>query len=257
MSNTHSPILFTAILGAVMVLGLAAPDARADVKVQTVTHFSGFAGMGASDMHSVEYFQGDKKRSETSLKFTGAVMGSLQKWMTHNDQGSQFITIYRVGENRMFVLEPGKKTYRESPIYTPPQAEKHAESPSSGASDTSKSGQDDAEEVRVVKSELKIQDTGKTQVINSFNTHEYLLTWDLETENVKTNERGRSLLTTELWNSEDARFTAARNEEQLYNRAYAKLFKVAMPTDMAKQFGLERLGYLSSGDLKSFSDKLS
>ena len=62
----------------------------------------------------------------------------------------------------------------------------------------------------MVKSELKMRDTGKTRVINGFNTRNYEVTWDVETENPKTHERSRSLMTTELWNSDNPRFQQLR-----------------------------------------------
>ncbi len=55
-----------------------------------------------------------------------------------------------------------------------------------------------------------MRDTGKTRVINGFNTRNYEVTWDVETENPKTHERSRSLMTTELWNSDNPRFQQLR-----------------------------------------------
>src|SRR5215469_1950330 len=52
--------------------------ARADVKMERVTHFGGFLGMGANDTTSTEYLQGLKKRDESNVKFTGSVLGALQ-----------------------------------------------------------------------------------------------------------------------------------------------------------------------------------
>lgn len=36
--------------------------------------------MSASDIPALEYYRGDKKCSQFSVKFTGAVPGTLQKW---------------------------------------------------------------------------------------------------------------------------------------------------------------------------------
>lgn len=252
MKNVNLKIALTAALG--LALGLILASARADVTVQTVTRFGGIAGMGASDITNTSYLQGHKKRSESSVKFTGAVLGIMQKWMSHGDKGGNSVTIYRVDENRKLALNTDKKTYREEPIYAPPQPSQESDKSSSS---TSNSGEKKESDVHVVKSEFNVQDTGKAQVINGFQTHEYLLTWNLETENTKTRERGRSLLTTELWNSEDARFATARKEEAAYSHAYAKLLNFSMPADTAKQYGLLQMGYLTAKDVKPFTDKLS
>ncbi|MGH8307618.1 MAG: hypothetical protein ACRER0_05025 [Gammaproteobacteria bacterium] len=252
MRDVYSKFGLTVIL--VLTLGLALPAARADVKVETLTHFDGIAGMGASDIHSQEFYRGDKKRSESNVKFTGAVLGALQQWRNRGDNGSDSVTIFRVDENKMFTLNPGKKAYREQPIYTPPKPGQEHKSSSSGASQSSQSEKND---VRVVKSELAVKDTGKTRIINGFKTREYLITWNLETENVKTHEHGRSLLTTELWNSDDTRLAAARRDVDNYNRAYARLFHAAMPADLAKQYGMQQFTFLTGKDMKAFTDKMN
>ena len=257
MTNVSRKIALTAVLG--LIMGLALTSIRADVKIQSLTHFGGIVGMGASNITNTSYLQGHKKRSESNTQFTGAILGTLQKWK-HGDKGSNEVIIYRLDENRKFILDSDNKTYREEPIYTPPQP-----SQQTGSSATSNnSGEQKENDERVVKNEFKVQDTGKRQTINGFQTHEYLVTWDLETENTKTHEHARSLMTTELWNSDDARLAAARTQQAAYNQAYAQLMHIPMPSDMAKQYGLLQLnmspngrGQLTDKDMKSFMDKLS
>ncbi len=257
MTNVNRKFTLTVVLG--FILGLAFTSVRADVKIQSLTHFGGIAGMGASNITDTSYLQGHNKRSESNTQFTGAILGTLQKWK-HGDNGSNAVTIYRVDENRKFILNTDNKTYEQGPIYAPPQPSQQTEpSPSSKSS-----GEQKENDTRVVKNEFKVQDTGKRQTFNGFQTHEYLVTWDLETENAKTHEQSRSLMTTELWNSDDARFAAIRKQQADYNQAYAQLLHRPMPSDMAKQYGLLQLhmsvngnGPLTDKDMKSFMDKLS
>jgi hypothetical protein len=250
MTNVNINIALTAALG--LILGLAISPVRADVKVQSVTHFGGIAGMGASDISNTSYLQGIKKRVESNVKFTGAILGALQKWK-HGDKGSSEVTIFRLDGNRKFLLNTENNTYREEPIYTPPRPTQEARS---SASSRNSSGQKE-NDVRVVKNEFNVRDTGKTQNVNGFQTREYLVTWNLETENIKTHEHSRSLMTTELWNSEDARFISAHKEEATYNRAYAQLMHMPTTGDMAKQFGLTQVTFLRDKDMKPFLEKLS
>jgi hypothetical protein len=257
MTNVNSRIALTAILG--LIMGVSFPSVRADVKIQTVTHFGGIAGMLASNITDTSYLQGHKKRSDSNTQYTGAILGTIQKWK-HGDKGSSSATIYRVDENRKFILDTDNKTYKEEPIYTPPQPSQEAQPSAS----TNNSGAQKGNDLRVVKNEFNVKDTGKSQTINGFQTHEYLVTWDLETENTKTHEHSRSLMTTELWNSDDAHLAAARTQQVAYNQAYAQLMHIPMPSDMAKQYGLLQLnmspngrGQLTDKDMKSFMDKLS
>lgn len=251
MTNVNPRFVLTILLGP--ALGLALTCARADVKVQSLTYFSGVVGVGASDITDTSYLQGHNQRVESNLKFTGAVLGTMQKWMSHGDNSGNTVIIYRVDENRKLTVDADNKSYREQPIFTPPQPVQ--ENPSASA--TSNPGQQQESDVRVVKNEFNVKETGKTQTINGFKTQEYLVTWNLETENTKTHEHARSRMTTELWNSEDARFTAARKEQAAYNQAYAKLMHKPMSADMTKQFGLMQLNYLNDKDMQPFVDQLN
>ncbi|HVA54525.1 MAG TPA: hypothetical protein VNI53_01815 [Gammaproteobacteria bacterium] len=71
-------------------------------------------------------------------------------------------------------------------------------------------------------------------------------------------------MTTELWDSEAARFIAVRKEQVAYNQAYAQRMHMPMLSDMAKQNDLLQLNVSTHGkeqltdeDMKSFADKLS
>ncbi|MHB8405024.1 MAG: hypothetical protein ACYDCJ_06355 [Gammaproteobacteria bacterium] len=253
MINVDRKIALTAALG--MTLGLAISTVQADVKVQTITHFGGVAGVGASDISDTSYLQGHTKRTDTSIKFTGAVLGTLQKWMSHAPQGGGDITIYRVDQNTQIELHPDKRTYSERPIYTPPAPGEERSAPSGGASNAPRRQQSD---VRVVKSELKVRDTGKTRVINGFNTRNYEVTWDVETENLKTHERSRSLMTTELWNSDDPRFQQLRREERAYSQAYLRLLHLPemYASVDSRQLGLDRMPFASEQGQKELFGKL-
>lgn len=252
---TRKAALSAAVLAGLLGAGVG----RADVKLQTVTHFGGIAGIGESDLTDVSYLQGHSKRTETSIKFTGAVLGTLQKWVSHGAQGTNLIHIYLLDQNKLITLNPEKKTYSEQPIYTPPQP---GEQPEAQASSSEEPGtaprRPEQSDVRVVKSEFKVRDTGKTRLINGFNCRNYELTWDIETENVKTHERGRSLMTAELWNSADARFEKVRREELDYSRAFVRLMHLPqLYSGMdARQLGLNQLPFATAQGQKELFDKL-
>src|SRR5690242_6475210 len=148
-------------------LGLLAPlAAQADVKTEHFTHFGGVLGMGASDITTTEYLQGLKMREESSIKFTGAVLGALQRLASHGDKGNQSVSILRVDENKRYSLKTDKQTYSESPLYQP---EKKGDSSGNG-----KDKEDD--DTKITKNEFMVKDTGKKKAINGWDCHEYIIT---------------------------------------------------------------------------------
>ena len=229
--------------------------ARADVRMQSVTHFGGIAGMGASDITSTSYLQGHKKRTESNIKFTGAVLGALQKWMSH-DNGNNLIDIYLVDQNQLLELHPDKKTYAERAIYTPPQPVQEQQAV---ASSTPGPQQHENNDVRVVKSEFDVKNTGESRNINGFSTHHYVVTWYVETENLKTHERGKSLMTTDMWNSTDARFETVHKEELAYSQAYLKLLHLPEMYSRVdvKQLGLDKLPFTTARNQEELFHKMS
>ncbi|MGH8403699.1 MAG: hypothetical protein ACRESO_09890, partial [Gammaproteobacteria bacterium] len=50
---------------------------------------------------------------------------------------------------------------------------------------------------------------------------------------------------------------AARKHVDNYNWAYARLFHVAMPVDLAKQYGMQQFAFLTGKDMQAFTDKMS
>ncbi|MGE5624839.1 MAG: hypothetical protein ACM3ZT_04750 [Bacillota bacterium] len=237
-----------AAASAVTLLVLAPLTARADVTIGRFTHFGGVLGMGANDTTSTEYLQGEKKRDESNTKFTGSVLGALQHFSS-GDKGSNHVSIMRVDENKLYTLDVDKKTYSEHPLYQPPEPGK------GGENGTEENKQD--KDTKITKNEFTVKDTGKTQKINGFDTHEYVLTWDLETENTKTGATSKSLMTTDMWNSTDARFSKVRDEELAFSKAYLKLMHLPSNPDELKQFGFTTASIRVNGeDAQKFFEKL-
>ena len=104
-----------------------------------------------------------------------------------------------------------------------------------------------------------MKDTGQTKNINGFDTHEYLVTWDLETLNTKTGEKGRDLMTTDTWTSLDPKLAKAWEAEETYDRAYRKLMHEPEP-DTNAVYAMYGLGAghveVEGQDMKSAIEKL-
>jgi len=161
MTNVIDRAALTAVLG--LVLALASAGARADVRILSVTNFGGIAGMGASDITDNSYLHGHDKRVESNIQFTGAILGTLQKWK-HGDKGSNGVTIYRLDENRKYLLDADSKTYRVEPIYVPPQTS--GADASSGAQGNSGGQQDN--DVRIIKTNSTSRTRAKARCSTAF-----------------------------------------------------------------------------------------
>ena len=240
---------------AATLMVLAPLTARADVKIETLTHLNDVTGISNHDSDTTDYFQGDKKREENQRKFTGNVLGAWQKFRGE-DKGSMDIDIYDVPANKHWNMDPQKKVYSVESIYDPNQPSKAP--PQGGTTQQQKEQQQD-QDVKVTKNEFTVKDTGQSETINGFDTHEYLVTWDYETQNTKTNETSKSLMTTDTWTSTDGKLVKAREAEVAYNKAYRQLMHIPEPeaNDASRVYGLEDGHVEVNGqDMKADLEKL-
>ena len=246
-----------AAASGVAMLLLAPLAAQADVKVETLTHINEVTGVTNHDSDTTDYFQGSKKREENLRKFTGSVLGAWQKFRGE-DKGSMDIDIYDVSSNKHWNVDPQKKVYNVDAIYDPNQPSK---APPEGGTTRQQEQQQEQQDkdVKVTKNEFTVKETGKTQTINGFDTREYLITWDYETQNTKTGETGKNLMTTDTWTSTDARLPKAREAEMAYEKAYAELMHMPAPatSEDARDYGLGngRI-YINGEEMKSAVAKL-
>jgi hypothetical protein len=239
-----------------LVFAAAAPSAWADVKVETLTHINEVTGVINHDSDTTDYFQGTKKREENLRKFTGSVLGAWQKFRGE-DKGSMDIDIYDVSANKHWNVDPQKKVYNVDAIYDPNQPSKAP--PEGGTTRQQQRQEQQDKDVKVTKNEFTVKDPGKTQTINGFDTHEYLITWDYETLNTKTGETGKNLMTTDTWTSTDGKLVKAREAERAYEKAYLELMHMPAPasSEDASDYGLGNGRIEINGqDMKSAVEKL-
>lgn len=248
-------LLKSAVASAVTCLLLAPLAAQADVKIETLTHLNEVTGLANHDSDTTDYFQGDKKREENLRKFTGSVLGAWQKFRGE-DKGSMDIDIFDVAANKHTNMDPQKKTYSVESIYDPNQPSK---APPEGGTTREQERQQQDKETKITKNEFTVKDTGQSKSINGFDTHEYLVTWDVETLNTKTGEKGRDLMTTDTWTSTDPKLAKARDAEAAYDKAYRKLMHEPEP-DTNAAYGMYGLGAghieVEGKDMQSAIEKL-
>ncbi|HEY3644269.1 MAG TPA: hypothetical protein VGM16_02935 [Gammaproteobacteria bacterium] len=238
-----------------LVFAAALPlAAQADVKVETLTHIEDVTGLSNHDSDTTDYFQGTKKREENQRKFTGSVLGAWQKFKGE-DKGAMDIDIYDVSANKHWDLDPQKKVYNVDAIYDPSRSDKAP--PAGGRNQQQKPEQD--KDQKVTKNEFTVKDTGQSKNINGFDAHEYLITWDYETQNTKTGETAKNLMTTDTWTSTDGKLVKARDAETTYEKAYFKLMQMQAPaSDDTNAFGLDSNAHIeiNGEEMKSAVAKL-
>ncbi len=253
--NKHTWISGLGAFGAAC-LALLPGTAQADVTIQRVIHIDEVTGITAHDTTETDYIQGDKKREEDLRKFTGSVLGAWQKFRGENN-GAPSVDIYLVGDNKHYDIDPNKKTYSVDAIYDPQQPAKG--NTQGGRPQQQQPQQDD--NVKITKNEFNVKETGQKKAINGFDTSEYLVTWELDTQNTKTGETSKSLMTADLWNSTDSKLAKAQQEQAAYMQAYLKLMNLpsSNPTELA-EYDLNGAtingAAITPADKKAFLDKL-
>jgi len=209
------------ISGFVCALALtaAAAPAAADAVIERFSRSDGFAGMGGFEMTTIEATSATAQREESRMKFTGGFLSAIQKMAGFGDS----VRITRLDRDVVWMLDPEKKTYTEAPL----TARGERERPAPGQRPQPK--KDEPSDWVVTRNEFKVEKTGGKKVINGFSCDEYLMTWLVETRNVKTGETGKSLMTNRQWTTpETAEIRAAQAEEQAYAKAYLKKIGLEM-----------------------------
>lgn len=245
-------LIFALTAGAFMTAAAPA-TVGADVTVERYIKSGGFGGVGASEGTSTDKISGLKKRSESSMKMTGKLGGFLGKFA--GDMGSD--EIVHVDEDRVISLNHKKKTYTERAI-TLPEEEGYPGSdgdPEEGSLDGGEEGEE--RNVRVVRNEITVKETGEKKTIGGFDCRRYVVTWILETEDLDTGERAASTMTSDLWNTPETKETKAlQKEETAFNQAYLKKMGLDLPPQKMKRFGLMAIAGMLGADREEMEKKM-
>ena len=252
MMNSRSTIRFTLfsliVSGAVFLSGVTA---SADVTVERFTKFGGYYGQGAFEANEKVSYRGLNQRTDRTRKFTGSFLSKVTGL-------SEASTITRIKKDVIWEVDHKGKSYTEGKI-TPERAEQSEEggSSSKGNSGSKGKGEQDKKTHRVIKNEVKVKDTGEKRKINGFACKRYILTWELVTEEIETKARSTSLMTNDMWNTNNSKATKAlQASENDYMRAYLKKLKLDVsPADM-KQMGLKYIAVASPGDAKKLRKQI-
>lgn len=200
--------VITAGLGALLLAGLAAGSARADVMAERFVKLK-LTGTSNTVEHNEKIaYQGMKKRSDPITDYksgTTLLWGSAKQW-----------TVTRLDTDLVWQMHDAKKAFTEQPLSSlKPQ-------------DMAQKEEKEAPDTKLISSEVKGERTNQTKTINGFATRLYTVTWALEVERTETKKHVKCRFTADFWNAEnDAKLKAFGLESNAFEVALRK--KLGLP----------------------------
>ena len=199
-----------------VVLGVLAAPALAGVVKKSRTQVT-FKGFGSLTMEQGERIAPDKKASETKTDFKGK--GLLGKTLGSSLlRSGSFGEIVDLEALTVTSLDNKKKEYQTKPIEKIQVGE--ASDEAGQEAETQPASESD---IKIIRSEFKVEATGETQTLNGFPCEKYAVLWEAEWENVRTQAKGTEKMTTMVWTTPmSGDLQAAQDEEMKFSRAYLK-----------------------------------
>ena len=212
-----------------LAMGIAAAPAFSGVVKKTKADVT-FKGFGRLTTARSEKLIADRMwvDSQNDFKGQGFLGGLAGKTILRPGNSGEIVNL---PELTVFKLDPKKKEYTVGPIKKLSEETKGEEAKSQGETQPSEERQSD---IKITRSEFKVEDTGETSTINNFPVKKYTVNWLTEWENVQTGEKGTNQLTTVVWATPISETLAqAQAEEMKFSREYLKA--IGLNTDQLQQ----------------------
>ncbi len=206
-----------------------------------------FKGFGKFSVLSEQKIAADRSFSQTKNDFKGqGIVGGLAAKTIL--RSGDFGEIVDLPSRVVYQLDNKKKEYTVLPIEKLKEKETGAET----AEPEEKESQPQESDIRIIRSEFKVDATGEEKLINQFNCKKYLITWLTEWENVRTRAKGRDLLSTEVWTTPSSGLIQqAQEEEAKFTNEYMKALGIelrAREKEILGQTWLNLLSQLKQGE---------
>lgn len=213
---------------AAVLLVLAAPMLAGVVKKSKsqVT----FKGFGTLSLEQSERLTAEKKASDSKTDFKGkGLLGkTLGSALLRSGSGGEIVDLPAM---TVTSFDNKKKEYSTRPI------EKIKLEQPSGQAEAGQEAEAkpvNESDIKIIRSEFKVEDTGETQTFNQFPCKKYAVNWEAEWENVKTKAKGTDKMTTLVWTTPmSGELQAAQAEELKFSRAYLKA--IGLDADVLKR----------------------
>jgi hypothetical protein len=184
-----------------------------------------FKKFGTFTSEQTEKLSTDKRLADMDSSFKGqGLLGGIFKAFFPTGRTGELTDL---GAKTITAIDHKRKEFTVTPI------EKFvADRNEAMAAQKQEQGQPEAQEsdIKIVKSEFKVEATGETKAINGFDCKKFLARWTVDWENVKTGDKGTDRLETVLWTTPAEALSAAWAEESAFGAAYLK----AMGLDVTK-----------------------
>jgi hypothetical protein len=241
-------------IGIVILAGLVllAPAFAGVVKTQKSS--LAFKSLGSFTSQTTDRLASDRRLTESESEFKGkGILGTLA--------GK---TIFRSGKTGELVdlaaltitsIDHKRKEYVVASI------EKFAQDRQAALADAGEKPADKdkpVSDIRIVKNEFKVEDTGEAKAVNGFDCRKYVVLWTVDWENVKTGEKGTDRLATDVWTTpESAALKGAQAEETAFAKTYLKAMGMDADKLQRDVLGTEWIAIMTSLDPMSGGAKRS
>ena len=188
-----------------------------------------FAKFGKFTSVQMAKISGLKKVTDSESRFKGrGIMGRLAgKFALKSGKTGEIIDlpemiIYKLNHKKKeYRVSPIEKIFEEGEIEEPVSEEEYEEEP-------------EESNIRIVRSEFKVEDTGESKTINQFPCRKYNIHWLVEWEDIKTGEKGTNRLSTIVWTTPlNGSIKKLREEEMNFTREHMK--RVGLDLDTIQQ----------------------
>lgn len=178
-----------------------------------------FKEFGKFTSEQSEKLTAEKKLTDSKSKFKGkGIMGKLSgKFLLKSGETGEMIVL---PEMTIYRMNHKKKEYRVEPIE---KITSEAEATEAGYGGEVEVEEEEESEVRIIRSEFSVDESGESKTINEFPSIKYVVNWVTEWENVQTGQKGTDRLVTDVWTTPlTGDLQKARDEELSFTRSYMK-----------------------------------
>ena len=205
------------------VLFLLAGQVFAGVVKKTSSRIT-FKGFGTFTSIQSEKISANVKRTDSENRFKGkGLLGSAagKMLLKSGDIGE----IINLEEMMIYQMNHKKKEYEVNPITKMTEAIEEEEEVSEELPEEEMKIRD----IKIIRSEFKVEETGETKDINQFPCEKYVITWITEWEDLSSGEKGIDRLSTTVWTTPYTdEIQSAQEEEMNFSQEYLKRLGIDM-----------------------------
>ncbi len=202
------------IVGAVTALLLLAAVAQADITIKSTVTSKGIVGLTNMEGNTEQMISGGKSKTFSTMKLTNKVM----KFMGAG-KPQESASIIRLDKELIWELKPKDKEYTEM-TFAQMKADME-KALAESQKDKTKYQKEHPNDSVSIRTEFKVDKTGKTQTIAGQNTSETILTMLVYAKNAESGEQGTMKLTMDLWLAKD--IPGAEDFKAFHEEAASKL----------------------------------